>query len=216
MPQKRISPAQALILMGFFVILAQVHGQVCGGIGRRQSLILLALDFWYNTLSGADKNPMVRNGINALGYMCFLSGALEVASDRPLSLFRRNPFIHVDDRSRLDKWLLIIASIIFSTVHLQDLYDQRGDSIRGRRTLPLVIGDAPARWMVAVPMLFWGVACPLFWHLTAEIFVVSLSLACIVACRVLAMRTEENDRTTFLFWNCWISMIYIMPLAAER
>ncbi|PYH65783.1 UbiA family prenyltransferase [Aspergillus vadensis CBS 113365] len=215
MPQRRISPAQALVLMGFFIFLAQVHIQLRGGIGRRQSLILLALDLWYNTLSGADKNPIVRNAINALGYTCFLSGALEVSLERPLSLFQQSPHIHAEESHRLDQWLFIIACIVFSTVHLQDLYDQKGDFIRGRRTLPLVIGDTLARWIVAVPMLFWGVACPLFWHLTSEIFALSMSLACIVACRVLAMRTEEEDRTTFLFWNCWISIIYMMPLAAE-
>jgi hypothetical protein len=42
----------------------------------------------------------------------------------------------------------------FSTLHMQDMYDQAGDSLRDRRTLPLVVGDSSARWMTIVPMLF--------------------------------------------------------------
>ncbi|GKZ80162.1 hypothetical protein AnigIFM56816_004379 [Aspergillus niger] len=215
MPQKRISPTQALCLMSFFIFLAQVHGHIYGGIGQRQSLLLLALDVWYNNLSGADKNPLVRNCLNALGYMCFLSGALEVALAKRLPLFIHNPFRYTGPESCLDQWLLIIATIVFSTVHLQDMYDQKGDAIRGRRTLPLVIGDAPARWMVAVPMFFWGFACPLFWALRFEFFLCSMGLAYAVAWRALTVRNEEGDRSTFFVWNCWMSMVYIMPLVAQ-
>ncbi|KAI2817936.1 hypothetical protein CBS115989_5488 [Aspergillus niger] len=143
MPQKRISPTQALCLMSFFIFLAQVHGHIYGGIGQRQSLLLLALDVWYNNLSGADKNPLVRNCLNALGYMCFLSGALEVALAKRLPLFIHNPFRYTGPESCLDQWLLIIATVVFSTVHLQDMYDQKGDAIRGRRTLPLRSSESP-------------------------------------------------------------------------
>ncbi|PYH42552.1 UbiA family prenyltransferase [Aspergillus saccharolyticus JOP 1030-1] len=215
MPQKRISPPQARLLMCFFALLVQLHGLFYHRVGHRQSTFLLALDIWYNTLGGADKSPVVRNAINAGGYVCFLSGALEVALGQQLPLLVHNPLRRTALESPLDQWLLMIAGVVFSTVHLQDLYDQQGDQVRGRRTLPLVIGDAPARWTVALAMLCWGIACPAYWRLRSELFAPSLGLAYLVAWRVLTVRTEADDRTTFLLWNCWVSTIYIMPLMAQ-
>ncbi|PYI03140.1 hypothetical protein BO78DRAFT_421866 [Aspergillus sclerotiicarbonarius CBS 121057] len=212
-PQKRISATEALCFMCFFAFLVQIHGRIHNGLGYRQSSLLLVLNIWYNNLGGADKNPVIRNGINTLGYLCFLSGALEVALEKRIPFFLHIFLGHTG--YRLDQWLLIIAGVLFSTVHLQDLYDQEGDAVRGRRTLPLVIGDGPARWTVAIPMLFWGVACPSFWGLRGGLFSLSLGLACLIAWRVLTVRHEEGDRATFFLWNCWISMIYIMPLIAE-
>lgn len=41
--------------------------------------------------------------------------------------------------------------------------DQPGVRIRGRRTVPRVIGDGPARRMTALTMIVWGYASPRFW-----------------------------------------------------
>ncbi|KAJ5768744.1 hypothetical protein N7520_003303 [Penicillium odoratum] len=212
MPQKRITPRQAQVAMWFFALLVQIHGLVGNGIGHRQSTFLLALDIWYNNFGGADRNPVIRNIINALGYLCFLSGALEVALGERLPFSLQNPFDPTGPAYRLIQWLLIIAGIISSTVHLQDLYDQKGDAVRDRRTVPLVIGDGPARWTIAIPMMLWGAVCPLFWKVNTVLFLLSLVLAYFIAGRVLTVRSEEGDRTTFRVWNCWIATIYVMPL----
>ncbi|KAJ6115230.1 hypothetical protein N7486_001008 [Penicillium sp. IBT 16267x] len=215
MPQKRITPRQALYVMWFFAILVQIHGLIHNGIGHRQSTLLLALDIWYNNFGGADNNPAIRNGINGLGYLCFISGALEVALGARLPFHLQNPFGRAGPGCYLLQWLLIIAGIIFSTVHLQDLYDQKGDAVRDRRTVPLVIGDGPARWTIAIPMIIWGAVCPWFWSVNTELLIVSLALAYIVAGRVLTVRDEEGDRATFYVWNCWIATIYILPLFSQ-
>lgn len=130
-----------------FYVTAQVYSLLYGG-GYRQSLGLVLLGTWYNNFGGSDQHPVVRNLISALGYLCFTSGALEAALGGTPLPFRTAP--------RLTRWLLVIAGIILSTVHAQDMYDQEGDAKRGRRTVPLVIGDAPARWTIAIPMLVWG------------------------------------------------------------
>ncbi|PLB43746.1 hypothetical protein P170DRAFT_450923 [Aspergillus steynii IBT 23096] len=195
LPQNRLSPSQARRLMYCIVLLAPLHGYIYRGIGFRQSSLLRALDIWYNNVGGADKNPVLRNLLNSLGYLSFITGALEVALGRQIP-FTSDPMSTSGPENRLALWLLIIGGIVFSTIHLQDLYDQEGDASRGRRTVPLVIGDAPARWTIATPMLFWGIVCPRFW-------------------RVMIARGVESDRETFRLWNCWISAVYAMPFFAQ-
>jgi 1,4-dihydroxy-2-naphthoate octaprenyltransferase len=115
----------------------------------------------------------------------------------------------------LPRWLAVIAGIVITTVHAQDLYDQEGDAARGRRTLPLVLGDAPARWVIAVCMLVWGVVCPGFWNATLTARAVSLGLAGWMALRVLVFRDVSSDRKSFVIWNIWMSFVYILPLCGR-
>jgi hypothetical protein len=117
--------------MSFFYTYAVCHSALISG-ALRQSTGLVVLGVWYNNRGGADANSITRNNINALGYICFISGALKVALDTTVAFI---------GRSALEKWLGIIASIIFTTIHGQDLYDQKGDAARGRRTELFVIGD---------------------------------------------------------------------------
>lgn len=110
------------------------------------------------------------------------------------------------------KWFAIIGGIVFTTVHLQDLYDQDGDALRGRRTLPLVIGDLPTRWLIAAVMPIWGLACPLFWRATAIGWIFSVSLGVTVVVRTLMMRTTESDKSIFIVWNMWMTTVYLLPM----
>lgn len=205
LPRGRISANQARRLMlCLYIATPCVSIAVKGGL--RQNIGLLFLGTWYNNFGGADCHPVIRNGINALGYICFTSGAMEAALAAPL------PFLDTGNVSRLSQWLCMLASVVLTTVHAQDMYDQEGDAVRGRRTLPLVIGDGPARWTIAVWILIWGALCPTFWDVPFVYMGLSLGLAALVGTRTLLYRTIPSDRTTFLFWNIWISILYIMPL----
>ncbi|KAJ9286763.1 hypothetical protein DTO021C3_5712 [Paecilomyces variotii] len=206
LPSKRMTSGQAKYTMLVFYAAAQTYSLLFSG-GLRQSLGLLVLGTWYNNMGGADSNPLVRNLINALGYLCFISGALEVAlGGGPL---------HFYSSQRLLLWLLVVAGIIISTVHTQDIYDQEGDAERGRRTVPLVIGDRAARWSIAVPMLVWGLFCPIFWNVHVIFASVSCALAWAVAARTLLFRNVRSDKRTFIIWNLWITTVYVMPLCAR-
>ena len=142
LPSGRVEPAQAkTIMLALYPIAFLVSTRVGG---TRQCLALVALGYWYNDCKGGDKSCIVRNMINACGFVCYTSGAMEVAlgSQLPLSL-------------DILKWFLITGLVVFSTVQSQDMYDQAGDSLRGRRTVPLVLGDGPSRWTIAIPMVIW-------------------------------------------------------------
>ena len=164
--------------------------------------VLMLPGYWYNNGGGADCSCIVRNLANAAGYISYASGATEVALGS--SIF--------NVRGSLAPWFGVIAAVVFTTVQSQDMYDQAGDSERGRNTVPLVIGDAWARWSIAVPVLIWSWACPRFWVPSVTGYVLPVVLGSIVGVRILSKRTVGDDRTTFLVWNIWMTSIYAIPL----
>ncbi|KAF2232223.1 hypothetical protein EV356DRAFT_505635 [Viridothelium virens] len=199
LPSGRMSSRQAKFLMVAVYPLAVCLSYLLVG-GARQSLALVVLGTWYNNFAGADSSFFTKNFINALGYVSFTSGAMEVALGFPLPL-----------KPKLLQWFCIIAAIIFTTIHLQDMPDQEGDSVKGRKTMPLVVGDKWARWTIASFMIFWGSTCPWLLHETSMTTALSLGLAGVVALRVL-LRAVESDRLTFKLWNLWMTLIFILPL----
>jgi 4-hydroxybenzoate polyprenyltransferase len=96
---------------------------------------------------------------------------------------------------------LIISALIFSTVHLQDMLDQPGDAKRGRRTVPLVWGDGVARWTIAIPILGWGVWCPIFWRESHFWSLLTVAMACVVAVHTLVIRDVPGDKHIFRLRN---------------
>jgi 4-hydroxybenzoate polyprenyltransferase len=205
-PSHRISDRYATRIMVVLYIFAPLNSMIFSG-GTRHSVLLIILGLWYNNWGGADNGPIVRNFINALGYTCFVSGAMEV--------FLGGSSLPLHPGELLGQWHLIITAVIFSTVHLQDMSDQPGDAQRGRRTAPLVWGDGFARWTIAVPLVTWGVACPMFWGVSSLWYFLSASLACTVAVRVLVVRDVPGDQMTFRTWNWWIAVVYMLPLFSE-
>lgn len=197
LPSKRMSPKQAGLLRIPLYACALISSWQLGGI--RQSIALFGLAKWYNHMGGGDTNALTRNFINSAGYMCYTSGALEVALGNtwlPLEAF---------------PWLFIIGLVVFSTVRTQDFHDQAGDNSRGRNTLPLQIGDSPARHATAVLMVFWSCICVWFWGINT-IGCLPVVLGSCIAYRLLAKRSIDQDKATFRLWNLWMVNLFLMPM----
>lgn len=206
LPSRRLSPKTAkrlmLVLYPTAVIASFFHGTLT------QCLGLIFLGYWYNDLGGADKNPAIRNLINGCGFVCFSSGAMQVAIGGFKTEVR-------DTESALRLygwWYVVIACIVFSTVQTQDMYDQRGDAARNRKTVPLLIGDAPARWTIAVAVAVWCFATPWLWGSSTAGYLAPVVLGSVIASRILWKRDEKADLITFRLWNIWLVSIYFLPL----
>ncbi|KAF7879536.1 hypothetical protein EAF04_000731 [Stromatinia cepivora] len=196
----RLSPLQATFLMyAIFILDFLVSFLMHAFI---PCLIMFILGYIYNDLGGAD-SAITRNFINALGFQAFGWGATMVASNS----------VKYGLSQAATLWFPLIGLVVFTTVQSQDMYDQEGDRLRGRQTLPLVIGDGPARWVIAIGVTVWSVYCPQFWGLSLlgkGSFMVTI-LGVVVVYRTLLKRTVEEDKLTFKIWCFWTLSLYILP-----
>ncbi|OJK01624.1 hypothetical protein ASPACDRAFT_116526 [Aspergillus aculeatus ATCC 16872] len=221
MPSKRMTPEQArslmLLLYGAAVGVSALIGGLC------QCLVLIGLGYWYNQKQGSDAGFLVRNLINSLGFMSYIAGAAQLT----LGPQRWTTFIALGRGMSIGPtWLAIIGAVVMSTVQTQDMCDQLGDRARGRKTLPLVIGDVAARWVTAVTISMWGPFCVWFWgwrgwvenghtkgsFARCAVGAAIAGLAWVIAFRTLVMRSGPNDHTTFKLWNLWLVGLYALPL----
>ncbi|KAI1389912.1 UbiA prenyltransferase family [Hypoxylon trugodes] len=207
MPSGRLSARQAKYSMILFYHVAILTSWMIGGL--RPSLALIILGFWYNRLGGADSNGFVRNLINALGFTCFGIGSLELTLNQEISFDLKG----FDD---LMMWIFVVATVVLTTVHVQDMSDQVGDALINRKSLPLQIGDGPARWSIIGFMSLWSVFCPYFWRCGWFGYTISTPLATLVSYRSYKYRTAQSDKITYQIWNIWMASLYFLPLIGRK
>ncbi len=199
LPSKRLSPSQARVWMSTLYPLAVCVSAFLGGL--KQSLALICFGHCYNDRGGANVNFLVRNIINAAGFISFAFGATDVllGSFVPLAM-------------SLARWFATIGFVVVTTVQVQDMTDQAGDDVRERHILPLTIGNGVARWVIACAVLTWSWLCPWLWAAENLGYIGPIALGGSIAVRTLAFRSVNSDKTTFRLWNAWMVSLYILPL----
>jgi 4-hydroxybenzoate polyprenyltransferase len=170
--------------------------------GLKESAAVIFLCWIYNDLGGADEHYHIRNLLNALALSCFNSGAATVAIGHGEHM--------LNDRGY--SYLVILAAMMFSTIATQDMPDMPGDATRGRKTLPLVYGHVVARWVIAIPILFWSLICPALLDTGIFGYVFSLLLGSIFAFHLLAFRTHAADKVSWKMWCVWALTLHSLPL----
>ena len=167
-----------------------------------ESMAMMLLTWMYNDLGGADENYIVRNLINACGFVCYSSGATIVAAGYVQNELNRNAYV----------WLAVVGAIVFSTLQMQDMADMEGDAARGRRTLPLVHGETFARWSIALPVALWSLICPRFWGSGVIGFGISVAAGSILVFRILVLSGPMAYHWTWVIWCLWTMILYLLPL----
>ena len=203
LPLKRISTTTAHYLMIGLYMTNVIVSYYMGVLN--QSVVLIVLGTWYNRLGGADRSCFEKNLINSLGYTAFITGALAVVLDSQSTGITFG-WLSVP-------WFAIIATIIFTTVHAQDLADMEGDAARGRQTVPLVIGETPARLIIDIMVPLWSIIAPYGLKSNFRGYLGPVVLAAVICPRVYWCRTKRADDITFILWNVWIMSIYAIPLS---
>ena len=79
--------------------------------GMEETIVMNTLEYMYNDLGGADENFLVRNLINAAGFICYSAGATRVACGHDQYTLNEKAY----------QWLAIIGGIVFSTLQMQDM-----------------------------------------------------------------------------------------------
>ena len=200
LPSKRITPAQAKVLMLALHPTTVATSIFLGAVPQCVSIILLG--YLYNDLGGADRSCIIRNALNAVALPCFGSGATMVILNGSWSSLNDTAY----------QWFSIISLTYFTTVQIQDMEDQVGDAQRQRCTLPLIIGDRPTRWTIAIPVTAWSFICPSFFEVGILGFFMPVLAGLYTFFRVLLLRTVDDDKQTFRIWNLWMMILFVLPL----
>ncbi|KAL9593579.1 MAG: hypothetical protein Q9219_007484 [cf. Caloplaca sp. 3 TL-2023] len=203
LPSRRLSLAQARRLLLLLIPVVTVICIFLGGL--EETVVMHVLTWMYNDLYGADEHYAVRNLINAAGFMTYSYGATRVA----IGSYELNDVMRY-------QWVPIVGAVVLTTLQMQDMSDQEGDAHKGRGTLPLRWGDGPARWSIAVPVVFWSLACPAFWRMEYWGWPAPILLGVLLAGRVLTLRNVGQDKITWKIWCIWTMVLYVLPLCKDH
>jgi 4-hydroxybenzoate polyprenyltransferase len=101
--------------------------------------------------------------------------------------------------------IFVLSGLLGVSMCIQDFRDIAGDRATGRRTLPIALGENPARWVSAA----WFVIMPALLHvglmaplhagvagLAGDVVMTALSLS--IAVRLVRLRTPAADHRTYL------------------
>lgn len=199
LPSGRITMAgtRRLLLASLPVVLA-----INWALGAwEETALLFVLTWMYNDLKGGDEDFVIRNLIIGLAFGLYNGGALKIACGPDQSITTPGYC-----------WVVLISCVIFTTMHVQDMKDQAGDKTRGRRSAPLVLGDAPARWTIAIPIVIWSVVCPLFLSVGPVGYLVTCVLGFLIVARIFVWRSTDADRKTWQLWTAWTALLYLLPV----
>lgn len=169
-----------------------------------ETLLLLAMQWMYNDLRGCDESLLLRNALIAVGYALYAAMALGIMLA---------PGAAITTPGRV--WLGAVGVVMLCTQHICDIKDARGDRLRGRRSAPIVLGDALCRWSVAVPVLVCSLACPAFFCLGSVARVLTLAAGGLVAGRTLWCRDLKSDTLTWKLWALRTVGLFALPLVAN-
>ncbi len=169
--------------------------------------------FLYNEM-GLNSHWSTRNLLNALGYSSFDAGASVIAQAGE-SLFLSCsklylvPDLFILSRSHVGGIPRQAASvarqlsfwIVFTTIHAQDFYDEAGDRLDNRRTLPIVMPEV-ARVSMPIFMTAWSVVLGIRWFSSVN----ALCALCFalfgfgVGLRFYLYRSYQADKFSFLLY----------------
>ncbi|KAF9018943.1 hypothetical protein BDZ89DRAFT_1021131 [Hymenopellis radicata] len=197
-PSARISPRQTHLLRLLLVPLCIVFSSVFGTM--TVSAIFALLTFAHNDTPLGHSNWVTRNFLVAAGYATLDVGAAIVAHSQ-------------DQRILCDvvRTPLLNAAMIFTTVHAQDFADERGDRMKGRRTIPIVMPKV-GRLSMAVGLMIWSTILTHQYALPVQVAFVLISLGAYTGGRYYYARSPSADRHSYFLYNIWLSLARITAL----
>ncbi|KAK3984440.1 UbiA prenyltransferase family-domain-containing protein [Cladorrhinum sp. PSN332] len=201
-PSGRITPDQTRRLMLALMPLVQVLNYLLGA--WEQGVLFTVLIWMYNDLGGGDE-MIVREILLSVAFAVLNHASLAVAVGPGYSPLCPVGLV----------WTGICAGVILTTIQVQDLKDQAGDRMRGRKSICLSIGDNFSRTTIAAFVCFWSCVCGYFWDLGLLAFSMLLVVGAVVVLRVLVVRSPRGDAKTWKLWCFWHAVLYALPVLSN-
>ncbi|KAI0169852.1 UbiA prenyltransferase family-domain-containing protein [Hypoxylon sp. FL1284] len=202
LPAGRITPRQTTLLVyAMYPVIILVSLQA----GGMASCIFEAfLCLWYNEFGGA-ADPLFKNLLNGLGFGCFFAGPFEVATGHSI----------LSGNSKATAWLAILAACITTISHTQDFRDMEGDRTAGRKTVPLIIGDTPARVVVLLGVVGWTAASCWYWEAGLVESLMAWVTGGVMVGNLFLDRSQAGDSFSWKLCPAWLLGLLSMPVLCE-
>lgn len=175
----------------------------------------------YNDLDGGNQSILVRHIFNGVAFGTWSYASTMLAANEDYSVIGRRMTAAPPELVGLTPlatlWMLLEGFIVATTIHVMDIPDVEGDRERGRRTAPLVFGDALSRMGLAAFVILWSVVVLWFWNAELRSVLPAfclLGLGSCIAYRTLRLRAQACDARTYQLWCLWLTGIYCLPLAS--
>lgn len=198
--QMTSTQARRIMLLTIPVVLAFNHYVLHVGV---ECALLFVLNWLYNDLEGGDDHWASRNIILAAAFWLYNVGTSRVAATDLGS-----PATSLSAAGTV--WTSVISLVILTTMQVQDIKDQDGDRLKGRKSVPIVLGDSFTRWTVAIPVIFWSLFCPYYWSMGIFGWM-TVSFGLLVAWRCLSLREKSSDEKTWKLWAFWTIFLSSAP-----
>lgn len=194
----RISPAAASDLLKAMIAVTLGISYVNGVIPETLALFVL---YWLYDNQGGNEDWFMRNVLAAGGYIFYALGSLAIVSN------------HSETRTA-KLWMIIFGLVILTTIHAQDFRDVEGDSLKGRTTLPLIMGSKTGRMTLAASLMFWSVFCPYYLNLSYYAYALTAGFAGMTGLRFILKTDNASDKKSFHLYCLWVAAMLQLPAMA--
>ena len=194
----RISPAAASSLLQVMIVVTLGISYVNRVIPETLALFVL---YWLYDNQGGNEDWFMRNLLAAGGYIFYALGSIAIVSN------------HSETRAA-KLWMIIFGLVILTTIHAQDFRDMEGDQLKGRTTLPLIMGSKTGRMTLGASLIFWSVFCPYYLNLSYYAYFLTAGFAGMTGLRFILKTDNTSDKKSFHLYCLWVAAMLQLPAMA--
>jgi 4-hydroxybenzoate polyprenyltransferase len=86
-----------------------------------------------------------------------------------------------------------------------------GDALKGRTTVPLLMGSESSRWTLAVTLVFWSAVCPYYLGLSTYSYILPMALGTFTGLNFVRNTDNVSDKKSFHLYCVWVSVMLQLP-----
>jgi 4-hydroxybenzoate polyprenyltransferase len=193
-PSQLITPQRASTLLMISNIIGLGFSWTVGA--HKLYLVQMVVSYLYNDKGGGDSHYVIRDSLNGIGLTTWAFGATSAAKGADIAFSRPDLLAGI---------AMILA--IATTNGIQDFRDLYGDRKCGRGTLPLLVGETKARYILAIIISSWSFGIVII--LGLPLFSTQTILGTIIAVRLVYLRERKSDKVTTELWYGWSATLLL-------
>ncbi|EED22384.1 conserved hypothetical protein [Talaromyces stipitatus ATCC 10500] len=194
-----ISPEAASYLLKAMIAVTLGISYYNGVIQETLALFVL---YWLYDNQGGNEDWFMRNLLAAGGYIFYALGSLAIISNH-------------SETKAAKLWMIIFGLVILTTIHAQDFRDMEGDQLKGRTTLPLIMGSKTGRMTLAASLMFWSIFCPYYLGLPLYAYGLTAGFAGTTGLRFISKTDNTSDKKSFHLYCLWVAAMLQLPAMAS-